>query len=100
MKVKFSSSFINAVKKLSGKMLDSIKRTIEEVKHADSIKDITDCKKLIGYSKIYRIRIGDYRALFTLEIEISGDIVFFQYLTTRGEAYGKRMKTELKRMDK
>lgn len=100
MKVKFSSSFIKASKKLSGKMLESLKRTITEVKEADCLQDITDCKKLAGYRGIYRIRIGDYRALFTLEIEIQDDTVFFQYLTPRGEAYGKKIKTELKRIDK
>ncbi len=100
MKVKFSSSFIKASKKLSGKMLESLKRTIAEVKAANDLQSITDCKKLVGYCKIYRIRIGDYRALFTLEIEISDDTIFFQYLTSRGEAYGKKIKTELKRIDK
>lgn len=100
MKVKFSSTFIKASKKLSGKMLESLKRTIAEVKAADDIQSITDCKKLVGYRRIYRIRIGDYRALFTLEIEILGDTVFFQYLASRGEAYGKKIKTELKRIDK
>ena len=39
--------------------------------------------------------LGDYRALFTLEIEFSGDTIFFQYLAPRGEAYGKKIKTEL-----
>lgn len=100
MKVKFSSAFIKASKKLSGKMLESLKRTIVEVKVADDIQSITDCKKLVGYHTIYRIRIGDYRAFFTLEIEIQGDMVFFQYLISRGEAYGKKIKTELKRIDK
>ena len=59
---------------------------------------------MLNYSvaelRIYRIRLGDYRALFTLEIEFSGDTIFFQYLAPRGEAYGKKMKTELKRIDK
>ena len=98
MKVKFSSAFIKASKKLSGKMLESLQRTIKEVKAAEDIKEITDCKKLVGYRKIYRIRIGDYRALLTLEIE--GDTVFFQYLVSRGEAYGKKVKNELNRIDK
>lgn len=100
MKVKYSSTFIKAAKKLSGKMRESLKRTIEEVKAAKDIKEITDCKKLIGYRKIYRIRIGDYRAMFSLEIEIEGDTVFFQYLVSRGEAYNKKVKNELKRLDK
>ena len=101
MNVEFSKAFIKASKRLSGKMLDSLKRTIVEVKAAKGIQDISDCKKLVGYRRnIYRIRLGDYRALFTLEIEFSGDTIFFQYLSPRGEAYGKKMKTELKRIDK
>lgn len=100
MKVEFSSAFIKAARKLSGKMLESLKRTILEVKAAEDIKQITDCKKLVGYSRIYRIRIGDYRAIFTLEIEISGDTILFQFLTSRGEAYSKKIKSELKRIDK
>ena len=100
MKVEFSKAFIKASKRLSGKMLDSLRRTIVEVKAAKGIQDISDCKKLVGYRNIYGIRLGDYRALFTLEIEFSGDTIFFQYLAPRGEAYGKKMKTELKRIDK
>lgn len=52
MKVEFSSTFIKAARKLSGKMLESLKRTILEVKAAEDIKQITDCKKLVGYSII------------------------------------------------
>lgn len=100
MKVQFSSAFIKASRKLSGKMLASLSQTVSEVKMAKSIQDITDCKKLVGYRKIYRIRTGDYRAMFSLEIEIQDEIVFFQFLVSRGEAYGKRIKTELKRLDK
>ena len=81
-------------------MLDSIRRVITEVKQAENIKDITDCTKLVGYSNIYRIRIGDYRASFTFHIELVDDTVRFKYLTSRGEAYGKKVMTELKRIDK
>ena len=49
MKVEFSSTFIKAARKLSGKMLESLKRTILEVKAAEDIKQISDCKKLVGY---------------------------------------------------
>ena len=79
MNVEFSKAFVKASKRLSGKMLDSLRRTIVEVKAAKGIQDISDCKKLVGYRNIYRIRLGDYRALFTLEIEFSGDTIFFQY---------------------
>lgn len=100
MNVDYSKAFIKASKRLSGKMLDSLRRTIVEVKAAKEIQEITDCKKLVGYRNIYRIRLGDYRALFTIEVEFSGDTIVFQYLVSRGEAYGKKIQTELKRIDK
>ena len=100
MNVEYSKDFEKSVKKLSGKMLDSIRKVITEVKNAENIKDITDCKKLVGYRNVYRIRIGDYRAFFTFHIEIINDTVIFRYLVSRGEAYAKKMDESLKRIDK
>ena len=100
MNVEYSKDFEKSVKKLSGKMLDAIRRVITEFKTAENIKDITDCKKLVGYRNVYRIRIGDYRAFFTFHIEIVNDTVIFRYLVSRGEAYAKKMDESLKRIDK
>ena len=100
MNVEYSKDFEKSVKKLSGKMLGSIRKVITEVKNAENIKEIIDCKKLVGYRNVYRIRIGDYRAFFTFHIEIVNDIVFFRYLVSRGEAYAKKMDESLKRIDK
>lgn len=99
MNVEYSKEFKKSVQKLSGKMLDSVRRVVAEIKSSESLKDITDCKKLVGYRNVYRIRIGDYRAFFTFHIEIVNDTVFFRYLVPRGEAYGKKTQTELKRID-
>ena len=100
MNIEYSKDFEKSVKKLSGKMLDSVRRVVAEVKSAESIKDITNCKKLVGYRNVYRILIGDYRAFFTFHIEIVNDTVFFRYLASRGEAYAKKMDESLKRIDK
>ena len=100
MNVEYSKDFEKSVKKLSGKMLDSIRRVITEVKNAESIQEITDCKKLVGYRNVYRIRIGDYRAFFTFHIEIVNYTVIFRYIVSRGEAYAKKMDESLKRIDK
>ena len=100
MNVEYSKDFEKSVKKLSGKMLGSIRKVITEVKNAENIKEITDCKKLVGYRNVYRIRIGDYRAFFTFHIEIVNDTVIFRYIVSRGEAYAKKMDESLKRIDK
>ena len=100
MNVDYSKYFIKAVKKLSGKELQSVREVIQEVKAAQDITEITDCKRLVNYNTIYRIRIGSYRAFFTFHIQITNDTVLFQYLVSRGQAYSKKMETELKRLDK
>jgi mRNA-degrading endonuclease RelE of RelBE toxin-antitoxin system len=40
MKVEYSKAFVKAVKKLSGKMLDSVKKNILEVKKAENIGNL------------------------------------------------------------
>lgn len=99
MKVDFSKSFIKSVRKLSGKEKESIGRTVNEVIEAQSVEDITDCIRLVGYHSVYRIRIGGYRAFFTFHVEIVDDTVMFQYLVSRGQAYTKKVEKQLKRLD-
>lgn len=70
MKVDYSKEFEKSLKKLSGKMLDSIRRVITEVKQAENIKDITDCTKLVGYSNIVRIRFHFYLLWGKFSIEV------------------------------
>lgn len=100
MNVGYSKSFIKAVEKLSGKQLESVRSVIKEVKDAQRLEDITNCKRLVGYNAVYRIRIGAYRAFFTFHVEIVDDTLVFQYLVSRGQAYAKKVEKELKRLDR
>ena len=99
MKVEYSKVFIKAVNKLSGKQRDSVRDAIAEVKKAQGLEEITDCIRMVGYHTIYRIRIGGYRAFFTFLVEFVDDVVKFQYLVSRGQAYTKKIEKELKRLD-
>lgn len=99
MKVEYSKVFIKAVNKLSGKQRDSVRDAIAEVKKAQGLEEITDCIRMVGYHTVYRIRIGGYRAFFTFHVEIVDDVVRFQYLVSRGQAYTKKIEKELKRLD-
>ena len=99
MKVEYSKVFIKAFNKLSGKQRDSVRDAIAEVKKAQGLEEITDCIRMVGYHTIYRIRIGGYRAFFTFHVEIVDDVVKFQYLVSRGQAYTKKIEKELKRLD-
>ncbi len=99
MKVKYSKYFEKAVRKLSGKRLESVRDCIKEVKKAKSIDEITDCIKLVDYDYIYRIHIGSYRAFFNFHVEIKDDIVYLLYLVPRGQAYAKKVMTNLRNKD-
>lgn len=87
------------MEKLSGKLRKSAVAAINEVIDASSINEITDCKKIESLNSVYRIRIGDRRAFFVLQIEIEGDLVKFEYLVSRGEAYNKKNMEKLRLRD-
>lgn len=100
MKYKLSKDFGKSLSRLNGKELASVLGVIDEVEKASSLADITDCKKLKSYNSVYRIRIGSKRAFFTFNIEIIDDVVIFQYLVSRGQAYDKNMEERLRKLDK
>jgi mRNA-degrading endonuclease RelE of RelBE toxin-antitoxin system len=107
MIVRYSKSFEKSVRKLSGKVLVSVKNMILEVISAENLNDITDCKRLSGFDYIYRIRIGDLRALLLLTVIQNVDtgdepkeIIVFEYLVSRGQAYSKKISEQLRLLDK
>lgn len=99
MKVILTKDFRKVMHKQSGKMLDSIRRAVQEAQDARSLSDITDIKKIVGLHTIYRKRIGSMRAFLTINIEIVDDTVIFRYLVNRGEAYSKEMMQKLSNID-
>lgn len=99
MRVDYSKNFRNSAKKLSGRMKDSLRNAVESVIEAKDIKEIHGIKKLVAFQYIYRIRIGNYRAFFTFHVQIIDDVVRFEYLTVRGEAYGKKNLDRLRGID-
>jgi len=94
MNINISKEFEKSARKLLGKYKESLKDVILEIRTAQSVGEIGNCKKLVGYNSIYRIRLGDYRVFFLLEIvELT---VFLKYLVSRGEAYSKEYQEKLK----
>lgn len=65
MEVIFLRSFLTDIKKISEKKLkEKIKEFIIELETAESLEEITNVKKLKGYTTAYRWRVGDYRLGF------------------------------------
>ena len=93
MNIKISKEFEKSAKKLSGKYKESLKNAIVEIRAVQSVGDIGNCKKLIGYNSVYRIRLDNYRVFFLLEIV--EQTVFLKYLVSRGEAYSKEYQEKL-----
>ncbi|GHV36424.1 hypothetical protein FACS1894178_7630 [Bacteroidia bacterium] len=98
MKYEISKDFEKSARKLSGNYKESLKAVIKEIIFADTIDVLTDCKKLTGFQSVYRIRIGTYR-LF-LFFEVKDNVIYLQYLVSRGEAYSKKYMDKLKNIDK
>lgn len=58
-------SFLNDIKKLSDKKLkDKIKAFLIEIENAENLEELTNIKKMKGFSTAYRCRIGEYRLGF------------------------------------
>ena len=97
MNIKISKEFEKAAKKLSGKYKESLKNVFLEIRAVQSVGEIGNCRKLVGYNSVYRIRLGDYRIFFLLEIV--EQTVFLKYLVSRGDAYSKEYQEKLKQND-
>ena len=54
---------------------------------------------MVNYDNVYRIRIGDYRAFFIFHVKVVDDVVMFEYLVSRGQAYTKEMMRKLREKD-
>lgn len=84
MKTAFKASFLKAIKKIDSNQLKAdIADAILNVESAESLREISQLKKLKGYKQYYRIRIGDYR----IGIKIEADIVIFVDIDHRKNLY-------------
>ncbi|MCM1092626.1 MAG: hypothetical protein NC421_01585 [Lachnospiraceae bacterium] len=99
MNVDFSKDFTKALDKLSGKIHHSIVEAINNVIDAQCLDEINNCRKIESLNSVYRIKIGSKRAFFVLHIRIDGEVVKFEYLVSRGEAYDKKNMERLRNRD-
>lgn len=99
MKVDFSKDFIKALDRLSGKIHHPVVKAINEVIDAQHIEEVGNCRKIESLNSVYRIKIGSKRAFFVLHIQIDGELAMFEYLVSRGEAYGKKNMDRLRIRD-
>ncbi len=84
MNVEYDASFLKSINKLKNKSVEEqIAKAIANVKNAETIAQIPGNKKLKGYSRYYRIRIGNYR----IGYELTGQTVRFIIVADRKDIY-------------
>lgn len=84
MTVFIDRSFEKDTDKISDKKLKlAIAACIEQMRNARSAAEIKNLKKLKGFSRHYRIRIGEYRAGITIE----GSVITFIRFLHRKDVY-------------
>lgn len=68
MRVEFKESFAKDLNKIDARTLQKVKRIIEKLEQAESLKSVSHVKKLKNSLQCYyRIRLDDYRMGFKLE---------------------------------
>lgn len=83
MNIDIHSSFVKDTKKLPSPVKQKLADIIVQIKSANNLQEITNCKKLTGYKTAYRIRIGDYRIGFFY----TKDVVELTTILHRREIY-------------
>lgn len=62
MKIEFDKSFSKSLNKIQDSLVKNrIEQIIIEFDEAETIIEIKNIKKLVGFQNYYRIRIGNYR---------------------------------------
>jgi len=84
MNTQFKESFTKDLRKIRDKdLLNRAKVVIETVEQAQSLGQIPNLERLKGWSKYYRIRVGDYR----VGLAVEGDVVAFVRFLHRKDIY-------------
>ena len=81
MKTRFRESFEADLSSVTdSRLLDRVKKVIQQVEGARSFQEIPNLKRLDANGKYYRIRMGDYRIGFVFE---EGAVAFVRFLNRK-----------------
>lgn len=62
MIVHFDKAFLKSVQKINNqKLKNQVLQVIEELENAQTLSEVGSVKKLVGFKKYYRLRLGQYR---------------------------------------
>jgi mRNA interferase RelE/StbE len=84
MNVEFTKAFVKQLDKVKDPIvLKRIKAAILKAESAEDVYQISGIKKLVGFEKYFRIRIGDYR----IGLVLKDDVVWFAAIAHRKDIY-------------
>ena len=85
MRVEFDRSFYKSLDRVNRKDIDiRIEKLIVSLENVSNLSQITNVKKMTGYQRYYRIRLGDYRLGVEL---IKSDAIRFIVVAHRKDIY-------------
>ncbi len=76
MEIKYSKQALKNIKTIPTPIKERIKTGIEKIPSGD-------IKTLVGYSNMFRLRVGNYRIIY----KIIPDGIYIECILPRGEAY-------------
>jgi mRNA interferase RelE/StbE len=84
MNVAFTKQFLKQLDKVKDPVvLKRVKASILKAESAQSMKELSNIKKLSGYDEHFRQRIGDYR----IGLKLESDTLWFAAIAHRKEIY-------------
>lgn len=83
MNYEYENAYLRDAKKLPDSVIPLLQNVVFSIREAKSLQDIPNLKKLSGYKKAYRIRIGEYR----IGLFVEGETLVFARILPRKEIY-------------
>lgn len=84
MEIRYSKPAIKYIKSLDKSSKERLKKAFDKLKNEPPEGDI---KPLKGERNVYRLRVGNLRVLFTIDVE--NNILLVSKISPRGEVYKK-----------
>lgn len=85
MDIKYSKQAYKYLRKLHRPKADQIINMINKLPNEEENK-MLDIKKMKGMDNLYRLRVNDYRVLYTPTY----DIIMIEKIGSRGDVYGNK----------
>jgi len=87
MNLEIKAKFRNDVIRLPKSVQQGVKKLIDDIMAATTLREISECRPLKGRDRTYRVRKGDYRII--IELTPEKGIIMMRVLS-RGQVYKKK----------